>query len=352
MGSQGKTVKISLIFALVFTLFATAGAGAAPAARKTAVKPYADLVVSRNDKTGVVVLTLQTHGKKGGDVKVVNTISDGVTQWENFIKWYEDLFALAYMDSNYDRMWKQLRKRGVTMGEKFISQDMLKAINGVSMLVVVDDVYPFPADTFRFGDKWFFEIAPIVHSRTKGPKDVSDDYKYKSALVLDCQGPKDREGLEAPGVFADLSKIDGIGKKMILSMKKDETIKNLEKEAADILHLATHAHPDEFFPGRNKPGIPAAELAEMKMNFRTILSTGCHTGSPLFASGVLHGKTRFLIASMYTTSGKDGIVLGRSFYPLLFAGKSPFESFYEVKKSISGDKSDFPDILRFVFFVK
>jgi hypothetical protein len=316
------------------------------------ISPYATLEVNRNDKSGEVELILTTHGKTGGDTTVRKTIRDGVEQWEKFNKWYEDLFGLTYLDSDYKRLWSQLRKRCATFTKYFFSAEMLHALDGSKLLVVVDKTYPFPADTFRIGDKWLFEIVPIVHSLTPGAKDLSDKTNYKSALVVDCQGPKDREGKEAPTVYENLGKIPGLSRKLILSMTRDETVKNLESNPADILHLATHAEPDEFFPGRNHPGVKAIELAKMKLPFHMVLSTGCNTGNPVFASGILHDETKFMIASMYVTSGKDGVIFGESFYPLLVSGKTPFEAFYAVKQHITGNKSDFPDILRFAFFVR
>ena len=340
---------------MFITMIVSMSAGAAHASdaeSAAAVSPYATLDVARDDKTGAVTLVLSTHGKTGGDTTLRRTVADGVEQWEKFNKWYEDLFGLTYLDSDYKRLWSQLRKRGATFAKYFVNEEMLKALDGCKLLVVIDEKYPFPADTFRFGDKWLFEIVPIVHSLSAGAKDLTDSTDYKSALVIDCQGPKDREGREAPDVYADLGKIPNVKSKLILSLKRDETVKNLESNPADVLHLATHAEPDEFFPGRNHPGIKATELAEMKLPFRMVLSTGCNTGNPVFAGGILHGETKFMIASMYITSGKDGVIFGKEFYPMLFAGKTPFEAFYAVKQRITGNKSDFPDILRFAFFVK
>lgn len=314
--------------------------------------PYATLIVNRDDASGAVTLSLSTAGRPGGDVSLERTIADGVAVWDKFDKWYEELFGLTYLSDDYSRLWKQLRARGTSLGAAYIDKEMLDAISSVKLLVVVDKIRPFPADAFRFGDKWLFEIAPIVHSTTPGPKDVGDNHVYKKALVLDCQGPKDREGLEAPGVDAALSKIPNAERKLIVSLTADETVANLEANQADILHLATHAHPDEFFPGRQKPGVSAEKLSKLKLPYRTILSTGCHTGNPIFAGAALHGDTHFVIASMYTTSGKDGIKIAETFYKSLFDGKTPFESFYDMKKKISGPKPDFPDILRFVFFVR
>ncbi len=339
--------------AILINILSIAGISFAANATKTnAITPYSVLEVSRDDKSGAVELVLSTHSIHGSDKRVAKTVTDGVEQWEKFNKWYEDLFGLTYLDSDYKRLWSQLRKRCATFAKYFMTDEMLKALEGSKLLVVVDDKYPFPADTFRIGDKWLFEIVPIVHALSSGEKDLSDPTLYKSALVLDCQGPKDREGKEAPSVYENLQKIKGVKSKLILSLKRVETVDNLISNPADILHLATHAEPDEFFPGRIHPGIKATELEKMKLPFRTVLSTGCNTGNPIFATGILHGETRFMIASMYVTSGKDGVVFGEVFYPLLFSGKTPFEAFYEVKKRITGNKSDFPDILRFAFFVK
>jgi len=70
------------------------------------------------------------------------------------------------------------------------------------------------------------------------------------------------------------------------------------------------------------------------------------------ARAVLDADTRFFIASMYTTSGKDGVRFASGFYDLLLAGKTPFEAFYEIKNNnITAPDADYPDILRFLFFV-
>jgi hypothetical protein len=346
-----KTLFTALV-ALTAVFAVCAAAGASDAGSGSALFPYATLEVNRDDKSGVVELVLTTQGKISGDKTIRNRVANGVELWEKFNKWYEDLFGLTYLDSDYKRLWSQLRKHCATQSKYFITDEMLDALHGCWLLVVVDKKYPFPADTFRIGDKWLFEIVPIVHSLSTGPKDLSDDTVYKSALVVDCQGPNDREGKEAPSVYENLGKIPGAKRKLILSLTRDETVKNLLSNPADVLHLATHAEPDEFFPGRQHPGIKATELAKMKLPFHMVLSTGCNTGNPVFAGGVLHGETKFMIASMYVTSGKDGVVFGGAFYPLLFSGKTPFDAFYAVKQNITGNKSDFPDILRFAFFVK
>jgi hypothetical protein len=328
------------------TLFASDAKGG------KSLSPYATIETVRNEKTGGVELILSTHGKPDGDKTIRENVAGGIKIWDDFNQWYEELFSLTYLDSGYKRLWTQLRKHCTTVAKSFITDEMLKALSGCKLLVVVDKIYPFPADTFRIGDKWLFEIVPIVHSLTPGGKDLSDDYKYKSVLVVDCQGPNDREGKEAPAVYENLGKIPGLKRKLILSMTREETVTNLLSNPADILHLATHAEPDEFFPGRQHPGIKATELQKMKLPFHTVLSTGCNTGNPVFASGMLGGGAKFMIASMYVTSGKDGVVFGDAFYRAVFSGQTPFEAFYTVKQRITGNKSDFPDILRFAFFVK
>jgi hypothetical protein len=345
---RNKIILPAMFAIAIFIAPAIAASAAVPA--KDA--PRAVLTVGIDEKTGDVALELTTANRPGGDKTVKRTIKGGVETWDKFDKWYEDLFGLTYLDDNLSRLWKQLRKRGVALADDFFDAEMLDALKGCELLVVVDVVRPFPADVFRIGDKWLFEIVPIVHSLSAGPKDLSDDYKYKSIVVIDCQGPKDREGLEAPGVDKNLGEIPGIDHKLITSLTRDETIKNFGENPADVLHLATHAHPDEFFPGRNKPGIKAEELAKMKLGYRTVLSTGCNTGNPVFAGGMLGAGARFFIASMYVTSGKDGIKFGDVFYRALFSGSTPFESFYKAKSNITGDKSTLPDILRFVFYVK
>lgn len=325
---------------------------AAPAicAGSAAPAPYAILTATRNEKTGDVAMDLVVKGAPGAHVAY--QVAGGVEKLDRFDKWYEDLFGLAYLGSDYKSMWKKLRDRGALLAGQFMTPEALDALKGARLLVVVDKDRPFPADVFRVGDKWLWETVPIVHSLSAGPKDLSDTHHYKTILVVDCQGPKDREGLEAPGVDANLAKIPGIKHQEILSLKRDETIKNLEGRSADVIHLATHAHPDEFFPGRNKPGIPASKMAKMRLRYRTFLSTGCNTGNPIFSRGVLHGDVKFFIASMYVTSGKDGIAVADVFYRALFSGKTPYEAFYAVKDRIAGNKSDFPDALRFVFYVK
>lgn len=339
-------MKRIMIFAAALILCTALHAAAAE------VSPYAVLNVDRNEKSGEVKLTLTVTGVKPGGTTITKTAPDGVAKWDKFDKWYEELFGITYLSDDYGRLWKQLHQRGASFAKEFFDAEMLEAVKGAKLLVVVDAVRPFPADVFRFGDKWLFEIVPIVHSTKAGPKDVGDDYKYKTALVLDCQGPKDREGAEAPGVDAVIGKLPGVPHKMILSLTPEVTVKNLEENSADVLHIATHAEPDEFFPGRVKPGIKVEKLAKLKLRYHTILSTGCLTGNPLFAGAALHDDVRFVIASMYVTSGKDGIKVADVFYKELFSGKTPFESFYEVKKRITGPKPDFPDVLRYVIYVR
>jgi hypothetical protein len=283
-----------------------------------------------------------------------HTVPAGLDELAEFETWYEELFALTYLTGDNGRLWKQLRTRTAAMSKKFLSDEMIAFIRGAGLLIVADSDFPFPADVLRVEDKWLFEIAPIVHTAGVPGKipDLTDDYKYRNVFVMDCQGPADREGQEAPGVAAFLQKT-GIEHTMALTLDNESAAAALRDTQADVLHLATHAQPDEFFPGRGKTGIPAAQLKNLPTRFRTVLSTGCNTGHPVFADAMLDDGTRFYIASMYKTSGKDGIRFGSDFYSNLFSGMTPFQAFYEVKRhNITGSKSSYPDILRFVFYVK
>ncbi len=348
----GDPVMRAFVKAIVFTLVLLgipAAVHCVPA--QSSLNPWAQIIVHRNEKDGTVELELTTFGKPGGDTFIKTSVDKGIDIWDKFDVWYEDLFSLTYVSPDYKRLWKQTRQRGASLGKAFISDKMLAALQGCKLLVVVDEEKPFPADTFRFADKWLFEIVPIVHSFTSGPKDVSDSHKYRKVLVLDCQGPKDREGKEAPGVSKNLESTPGATHSFAFGLNPQDAIRNLKTSDADILHLATHAHPDKFFPGRENEPIRATELQKMKLPFRTVLSTGCNTGNPVFARGMIHDNTRFFIASMYVTSGKDGIVFADDFYRAVFSGKTPFDAFYTVKSNITGNKSTYPDILRFAFFV-
>lgn len=260
--------------------------------------------------------------------------------------------ATPYLSKDSNRLWKKLRRKGAGLGREYMTPGMLEALEGVNLLVVVDDSYPFPADVFRFGDRWLFEIAPIVHSFSGSPKALDDDYEYKTALVLDCQGPGDREGEEAPAVAGHLSELDGVEYELKPALDNESAAAALNNDRADVLHLATHAHPDEFFPGRGGHGITAAELAQLPGAFRTVFSTGCHTGNPVFARAVLDSDTKYFIASMYRTSGSDGARMASVFYPALFSGATPFEAFYKVKNTLADENTTMPDLLRFVFYVE
>lgn len=313
------------------------------------------LSVEKVPDTTDLILRLAMHpDSESKAAGVSRTVPGGMAELADFETWYEELFALTYLTGDNGRLWKQLRARTAIMTEKFLSQEMIVFITGADLLIVADADFPFPADVLRVEDKWLFEIAPIVHTAGAPDKipDLTDDYKYRNVFVMDCQGPADREGQEAPGVAAFLEK-SGIGHTLALTLDNESAETALRGTQADVLHLATHAHPDEFFPGRNKPGIKAGRLKELPTRFRTVLSTGCNTGHPVFASAMLDDGTRFYIASMYKTSGKDGIRFGSDFYTHLFSGRTPFEAFYAVKtENITGKKSAYPDILRFVFYVK
>lgn len=349
-----KKVMSVAFFVIISLAFAALCPRPSHAATPSAAsRKYAVLTVQRDEKTFAIELTLKVADKGGDQAILKNTVKDGITVLNRFEEWYEQLFALTYLDNGYTRLWKQLRVKGASLADTFLTKEMLDALSGSSLLVVVDKQYPFPADVFRIGDKWLFEIVPIVHSTTAGPKDLTDDWHYKSILILDCQGPKDREGQEAPGVESNLAKTPGIERhKLVTTLKADDALKQLEENPADVIHLATHADPDEFYPGRIHPGVNVKKLAAMKLNFHMFLSTGCNTGNPLFADAALKSGSKFFVASMYRTSGKDGIAIADVFYKELFSGKTPFESFYAVKSRIAGNKSDFPDVLRFVFYVK
>lgn len=347
-----KTICIGFIvslFAIALCVAAMPAHGATAAESKA---PYAVLNYDRDEKSRD--LTLELKIMQGDTIKdsFKKVVPGGVDKWADFDKWYEELFALTYLSDDTKRLWKQLRSHTALFAKDFMDEKMVGALEGCRLLVVVDKEYPFPADVFRFGNKWLFEIVPIVHSLSGGDKDVSDSYKYASALVLDCQGPKDREGKEAPTVDANLNKLPGVSHKLLITLTPDVAMKALEENQADVLHLATHAEPKSFYPGRVKPAITTEKLGALSTRYRTVLSTGCFSGSPHFAKALLGDDTRFYIASMYTTSGKDGIVFADAFYSLLFSGTSPFDAFYKVKQRITGSKSDFPDILRFIFWVK
>ena len=317
------------------------------------IKTYALLTADRVSGTSDLALVLTV--KNGPEI--LNTLAasvvGGQTLLAEYDKWYEELFALTYLTGDYSRLWKSLRAHNEKMTGQFLAPDMIQAVRGVDLLIVADRDFPFPADVFRVNGQWLFEIAPIIHTVgvPESIPDLSDAYDYKDVLILDCQGPDDREGAEAPGVAAFLDNA-GISHKFLVTLTSLSAEKALEEYSADVLHLATHANPDEFFPGRGKSGIAAARLMQLPTRFRTVLSTGCNTGHPVFAHAMLDDGTRFFIASMYKTSGKDGIVFGGDFYTHLFSGKTPFESFYEVKKRITGKQPDYPDILRFVFYAK
>jgi hypothetical protein len=341
----------------LFAIFFTLSIFALPA-RAVEIQPWAVLYVHRDETTRELgmKLVVKTPGKE--DQTREWTVNGGVDKWEDFGKWYEDLFGIAYMSNDFKSLWKRLRKKAAGMSPEFIPEDVVKELAPCGLLVVVDDEKPFIADALRYGNKWLFEIVPIVHIPAPydatAPPDLTDTYQYRKYLVVDCQGPNDREGAEAPGVAAHLDTLapGGVTYSLLTALTPDDARAALQNNTADILHLATHAHPDEFFPGRIKPGIKADEIENMRLNYRTVLSTGCHTGNPMFARAILDADTRFFIASMYTTSGKDGVRFASDFYGLLLAGKSPFEAFYEIKnKNITASGADYPDILRFVFFV-
>ncbi|MFC1474847.1 hypothetical protein ACFLQK_02270 [bacterium] len=308
--------------------------------------------MERDEESGSLTVKLVRTGPEFTDVwEMEKHIEDGVEAWKSFDEWYEELFALTYISGDRGRLWKQLRKRGAKLGMEFMSREMVEALQGCDLLVVVDETYPFPADVFRFRDKWLFEIVPIVHSVKGGAGDIFDDHEYGTALVLDLQGPGDREGEEAPRVSEHLSGITGVDHEMLMTLTNEETIDALESREADVLHLATHAYPDEFFPGRGNKGVKVGKLTKLKTAYRTVLSTGCHTGNPLFAKAIMDDGTRFFIASMYRTAGDDGAIFASGFYDELYSGKTPFEAFYEMKYKITVENPDMPDILRFVLYV-
>ncbi len=109
---------------------------AAYAKRSNTITPYSVLEVSRDDKTGVVDMVLTTHGLQDGEKRVTKTVADGVEKWEYFNKWYEDLFGLTYLDSDYKRLWSQLRKRCATFARYFVTDEMLNALEGSKLLVL------------------------------------------------------------------------------------------------------------------------------------------------------------------------------------------------------------------------
>ena len=319
------------------------------------MRPWAELRITRHEDTGDLSLSLAVRSVDMQDHVIEYTVSGGIGMLEDFGKWYEEVFAVAYLDGNTKSMWKRLRKRADKIGPEFLSEEILDALRECKLMVVVDETYPFIADVIRFDNKWLFEIVPIVHATADFDgefPDLSDDYKYKSVLVDDCQGPDDREGAEAPGVAARLEEIPELEHRLATTLTNEEAARELQAGTEDILHLATHAHPEEFFPGRGETGIKVDAIKAMTLPYRFILSTGCHTGNPLFAGAVLDDDTRFYMASMYVTSGKDGIVIAGDIYKAIAAGKTPFEAFMEAKQNITGKQGHYPDILRYVFYVK
>jgi hypothetical protein len=337
---------IILCAAVVFCAGATRAARAAQ---------EAVLTVEEGAAPGDLILHLDMHPDSVSAAPgLTHEVPGAVAELEDFEKWYEELFALTYLTGDTGRLWKQLRSRTALLSKKFLSEEMIGMLRGADLLIVADGNFPFPADVLRADGKWLFEIVPIVHTvgAPQGIPDITDEYAYKNVFILDCQGPKDREGEEAPGVAAFLEK-QGVEHTMALALENATAEAALRDTEADVLHLATHAHPDEFFPGRGKPGISAQKLKAIPTRFRTVFSTGCNTGHPVFADAMLQHGTRFYIASIYVTSGKDGIRFGSDFYTHLFAGMSPFQAFYAVKnQNITGEKPDYPDILRYVFYVK
>ncbi len=339
-------IKRQAMLVLIMLAVLCSAAIAAP------LTPHAEMRAIRDEASGAVNVELKVFDGTRQTAVYEKSVPEGIKKLEDFDTWYEELFALTYLSGDYGRLWKNLRSKTRKLTKDFMTREMAAALEGLKLLVVVEEQYPFPADTFRIGDRWLFEIVPIVHSPTGGVKDPADDYEYGSILVMDCQGPVDREGEEAPRVMGHLEKLPDVKSSMELTLENEIAAAKIQTPGYDVLHLATHAHPDEFFPGRGDAGITVGRLRGLDVPFRFILSTGCNTGNPLFAGAVLDEDTLFYVASMYKTAGKDGEILAGLFYPQLFAGASPFDVFYRVKQRITGKKSDMPDILRFAFYVR